>query len=216
VHSTGNSLKDGNFFSLVWWNFIIIFIILLIIILLSSFLNLNESLGSWPWVSWCCLRGCGLGITGCLVWSSGLGIGFIVRDVFWFFSSARSSWWAIHRSISAVAYLFIAVLTISTVISVAWWEGLLWLDNYWYPFWWFLYVVIWLTLHDNVFFEIFITIHTSSEVLGIWWGAHNSTNLCVHAGRCLKESSGRWHSLGPCCLVEIWRGIFKRYSRSSS
>merc|ERR1711998_811845 len=195
-------LENGNFlgFILNWW-----------------LGQLDESLGGWPGVGGSCLWGSLGNITGGLVWSSGGWVGVVVWDSVWLLSGAWGSGWAVHWAVGSGADLFSAVNTIWAVVSVAGWKWSSALNDDWGPLsegsGVLLIVVEWLALHDDVLTKVLITVHTGGEELGVWWRAGNSSNTGVNACRDHKETTSRWHSLGPGWLVEVWWGIVESSGR---
>ena len=190
-------LEDGNLLSFWGWDWVI--------------LDLNEGLGGWPRVGSGGLRGGWSDITAGLIWSSGGWVSVIMRDIIWLLSGAWSTSWAVHWSVGSGANLSIAVLSIWSVITVAFWEWSSALDNDWVPLdevdVLLLVVVVWLTLHDDVLTEILVTIHTGGKELAVSWHAGDTLGTRVNASIDLEESTSRWHSLVPGWLVEVWISI---------
>ena len=63
-------------------------------------------------------------------------------------------------------------------------------------------VVEFVTLHGDVFTEIFISVHTSSEKLAVWDFARNSIDSGGVASRELDETGSGWGGLSVWWLVE--------------
>ena len=173
-------------------------------------LKVDEGLGSWPRVSGSWLWG-GLGdISGGLVWSSGGWVGVVVWDGIWLLSGAWSTGWSVHWSVGSRANFSVAVNSIWSVVTVAFWKraGAGNLD--WVPLneggLLLLVVVVWLSLHDDILTEVLITVHAGGEELVVWH-ASNTWGSSVDASADLEETTGGWHLLVPGWLVEEWWGI---------
>ena len=129
---------------------------------------LEEGSRDWGW--WVKSRWVGWGdISRILVWLSGGWLGVVVWDGSWLFSGAWGTGWTIKWTVGSIADSSSAVSSIETVGSSADWEWTCGFNNNWDPLFFglnvlfFLVIVVFISLHDNVLSEILITIHSGGE-----------------------------------------------------
>ena len=140
------------------------------------------------------------GVTGGLVWSSGLWVGVVMWDVCWLLFGAWGTGWAILWSVSSGADLSGAVNGIGSVVTVAFWEWLGGLDLDWGKS--LLNVVEFITLHGDIFSEVLITVHSGGEELNIRWSTGDTSSAGSGTGGDLDESSSGWGGFSVWWLSE--------------
>ena len=127
---------------------------------------LEKGSGDWGW--WVKSRWVGWGdVSSSLVWLSGGWLGVVVWDSCWLFSSACGTGWSIEWSVGSVADGSSAVSSIKSVGSSANWEWSGRFDNDWNKLFFNLNVILviveFITFHDDVLTEIFISVHSCGE-----------------------------------------------------
>jgi hypothetical protein len=156
-------------------------------------------------------------VTGGLVRSTSSGVLVVMRnrDNLLLLASGRSR--AVHRTIGTRALLSLAVDKDGSVVTSARWEvgersgnlkrvplshGLGKVERF--------------ALHLDVFTEILITVHASSEKFVIGNITGDSLNTRGHAGINFNESTSRRHSLVPGGRVKVRRSVNNSGSRGVS